>query len=226
MPEIELTLGDGTVVKGTDYEEAFKNLAKITEDKSNFINTLKNDKSTLEQERNQYAQKVSELSTPPPKPVKEGEFDNQQYFKLLNEDPRAAQRYWFEHETGMSLQEVTNNFQNMQTQISDFNQRVVAADFVAAHPDFPQTGEAAAALRTKVQELTAEGHPFNTRTLSLAYDELVSLQKIKPVEQKSEPEEKPNPALRGARQEENFTDAEQWDDKRLEAELRKRGALA
>lgn len=231
--EMFVELGDGSkiVVKDGNYEEAFKEAVKMADNKAQYISGLNTKINTLETDRNQLVQKVNELSAPPPKKVESGAFDPAEYYKLLNVDPDAANSYWFEKKFGQRPEDVSQNFQQVAQKVGDFEQRLVAADFVQQHPDFPQEAAAATLLRQRTQELLQEGHPFNTRTLAMAYDDLVSTEKIKPVKvetQKTE-EEKPNPSLHGTSQQaesdelakfERMTTAEQ------EAYLRAKGMFA
>lgn len=226
---IELTLGDGSVVKGANLDEAFKNLATMKENASAAIRQTKTELEAEQQRRAQLEQELERYKHPPQN-NDNGKFNNEKYYQMLNTDPIGAQNYLDAHRFGISEPEqVPATFNQMRQQVDNFTQQTVTASFLAQHAeDFPPTPEAAKALTAKVQSLVQNGVPFNADTLNYAYYELVQNGTIKPNEAKTEEEETPNPSLGGGGSPALPSDvarAEQLDDKQLEALLRSKGVL-
>ena len=221
---IELTLGDGTVVKGASLEDAFNNLKKIAEDRGSSYRSAKEEAERYEREARQRETELEEFRRPKPK---DGEFDNQKYYKLLNEDPIAAQNYMDAYRFGTP--DPVQAFSDMRQKVESMHGQALAASFQAMHPEFPAGRDAAKVMRERVETLTSDGYPFAIDTLELAYNQLVKEEKIKPATN-SEPEVTPNPSLSagsGAVTQDAVT-AEldkiaQMDDRQLEAYLKSKG---
>lgn len=235
MPEVldkpfEMTLGDGTVVKGANMEEALKSLAKMKEDTAAAYKSEK-------QQREQLAAQVEELRTEvqkakqPPVKVEDGKFSKERYYELLNQDPDAANSYWFESKFGTKPEALVQDYQATTQRVNNLVQQSVTASFIAQHAeDFPQTPEAAKAMRQKVEDLTGRGWDFSVDTLNYAYQNLVESKAITPLEKKKDDEEevRPNPSLSGSSGQLSDTElarAEKMSDKELEALLRSKGML-
>lgn len=233
MPEVldkpfEMTLGDGTVVKGANMEEAFKVLAKMKEDTAAAYKAEK-------LQREQLASQVDELRTEvqrakqPPARVEDGKFNKDRYYELLNQDPDAANSYWFESKFGAKPEALAQDYQATQQRVSNLVQQSVTASFIAQHAEeFPQTPESARAMRQKVEELTGRGWDFSVDTLNYAYQNLVETGSIKPLEKHEEPPNQPNPSLSGSGGQLSDTElarAEQMSDKELESLLRSKGMI-
>lgn len=193
-----LTLGDGSVVTGATMEEAFQNLAKMKVDTANALKAEREAKAAAEAEKNVYAQQLQQRQEPKPK-GNNGDFDKEEYYRLLNADPVAANDYYFQYRFGRSPEEFNNEYQRYGQTVSVLEQQTMAAAFAAQHAeDWPASPEAAKALRSRVEQLTGSGIPFNLDTMNYAYSQLVDEGTIKPVEKKEE--ERPNPALSGTGQ--------------------------
>lgn len=186
---IELTLGDGTVVKGKDYDEALKNLAKMKEDTANALKAERERRELLE---NQFAQTQAEVEALKAPKHKDGEFDKGRYYQLLNDDPIEAQNYLDVFRFGTP--DPVGRFDEIGQKVDSLYQQNLTASFWAQHPEFPGGKEAARAMTSRVQELIQNGHPLVGETMELAYSQLVREETIKPVEQKTE-DERPNPSL-------------------------------
>src|SRR5215472_9559087 len=92
---INLTLGDGSVVKGATLREAFDHLREMKENTSRWAKEqqdkaeqLAAENEKLRQEEDERQRTIQEAATP-----QNTGFDREQYHALLNEDPIAAQNY-------------------------------------------------------------------------------------------------------------------------------------
>lgn len=220
--EIEVKLGDGTVVKGKDMEEAFANVAKMKVDtafalreKESLLNTEKTERERIssEYERLKIEKEALEARLKPVEKTPTGDkaFNKDTYFQLLGEDPMKAQDYVDSYRFGIdSPDKVRETFNGMREnvdrvvqQVDVFTQQSVTASFLAQHPEYPQgDADAAKLLTQRVNELTTrEGFPYNPSTLEFAYFQLVNNDKIKPVEEQTATAatvtESANPALSG-----------------------------
>lgn len=224
---VELTLGDGTVVKGANMDEAFKNLAKMKEDTAAALKAAREEADRFRQESEQYGSELQRYKNPPPK---DGEFNKNEYYRLLNEDPLEAQNYLDRQRFG--TEDPVGAFNQMQEKVQAMYQQSLTAQFWAAHPEFPGGKDAARQMTQRVQEMTNNGHPLSGETMEMAYNQLVREEVIKPVERKAEPEERPNPSLSsgaGAITEEQMASEirkiEQMSTDQMEAYLRSKGVL-
>lgn len=220
----EMTLGDGSVVKGATMEEAFQNLAKMKVDTANALKTEREEKTRLAGQVQTYEQTISQMNQPK-KEVRNGEFDKDEYYRLLNADPVAANDYYFQYRFGRNPEEFNAEYQRFGQTVSVLEQQTMAAAFSAQHADdFPHSPEAAKSLRERVESLANQGLPLNLTTLNYAYSQLVDEGVIKPVEPTTDEGGKPNPtAQTSGRGEEEFKNAESLSDKELLALMRKNG---
>lgn len=225
---IELTLGDGSVVKGANLQEAFDNLKKMKEDTSAALKQQREQLAGVQTQYETVQQEIERLKNPPRQD--DGKtFQKDQYYQLLNQDPMAAQDYLDRYRWDMDPVQVRQQFSNMAQQVSELSQQSVAASFLAQHADdFPPDPEAAKALTRRVSELQLRGVPFNVDTMNYAYSQLVNEQTIKPV-QRQEPDNQPNPSLSGAgrvsAEEAEYQKAEKMSDGDLEKYLRSKGII-
>ncbi len=215
---VEITLGDGSKIVGKDMEEAIQNAVKRIEDRTKDLKTQQETVAKLtkdldgykqtEEERKAEADRLKALEQQK-KDKKEGGLDKTEYYRLLNEDPIAAQNYLDSVRLGVSdPNQVPGIFTGMSQKINMIDQERVASTFWRNHPEFPQEMSAAKALDKRVGQLIQEGHPFSVRTFNMAYDELVGEESIKPMEieddkkkeddKKRKEEDRPNPSLTGA----------------------------
>jgi hypothetical protein len=119
--------------------------------------------------------------------------------------------------------------QEVSNQRLQIDQRVgadVATAFIAAHPEWPHTAEAARLMRERVEQLQAQGLPFNVNTADYAYRQLVSEGTIKPLNLEPEETVEPPPSLTGGSGGSlSLPDPDAMSDKELETLLRSRGML-
>lgn len=230
---LEFTLGDGTVVKAPNMEEAFKIVAKMKEDTAAALKAEREKAATLENEKLRLESEVSRRSQPQPTNGSGPQFDKQHYYEMLNSDPLAAQDYVDAFRFGLPQDQVRPAFNRMQQDVSEMRQNMIANQFTQQHmEDFPMGDQTAARLMVKrVEELTNQGYPFDVRTMNLAWGELVSEGAIKPNTPSTGEDETPTPppSLRGGGADVlTQTDAqriESMSDKELEAFLRSNGKL-
>lgn len=246
--EIEVKLGDGSVVKGANLEDAFKNLSEMKVNASNAIvekqRLYESEKAEKERIANELkeAKEALELAKKPvekPKPVDDKAFNKDTYFQLLGEDPLRAQDYLdayrFDIESPDKVREtftgLRENVNNIKQQVDVFQQQSVTAAFLAQHPEYPQgDAEAAKKLTDQVNKLiTKDGFPYNPSTIEFAFFQLVNDDQIKPIEETPEAkttQETPNPSLTGPGSvviDSELQKAEQMSDKDLLALLHSKG---
>lgn len=226
----EVTLGDGTVVKGANIEEAFKSLAKMKEDTAAALRQEREQRTQYEQRLSAMEQAQREREFAAQRQVKPGEFDKNEYYRLLNEDPIAAQNFVDAHRFGLQdPSSVPGYFQRIDRTVTALDQQAATAAFIAQHPEFPGGDEAARMMREQVEALVNEGHPFSARTLGIAYNDLVGAGRIKPAleEEQREPPAPPSLSASGGGQVDTdlISKAEKMSDAELEKLLRQQGVL-
>lgn len=218
---IRVELGDGSVVEGANLEEAFKNLQTMKVNASNAILTERQKREQAEQEAQRFKQEAERLKAP----KQTNGFNNDHYYKLLNEDPIEAQNYIDRYRFG--VENPVEAFNYMRQAVDEVKQQSVGAQFLQQHAeDFPATQEAAKLLRQKTEELIKEGHPFGLRTLNLAYDDLVDSGALKPMEKKKDDATVIPPSLTGAggaTTDITESQAEKMSDAELLAAMKKAG---
>lgn len=243
---VEIVLGDGSKIVGKDLDDALKNAAKRIEDRNKDVKEAQDKAAKLqsdldaykqnEEEKKAEADRLAELERQRQRgggKEKNG-FDKAEYYKLLNEDPDAANAMWFKHRFGADPEQLVNNFEQQSRTLNEINQERVASAFWRQHPEFPQEMSAARVLDKRVGQLLTEGHPFNVRTFNMAYDELIGEEAIKPMEldkkvddKKKDEEDRPNPQLRGSgsdsAEEAEAQRIDKMDEKALEAYGREKG---
>ena len=187
---VELTLGDGTVVKGASLEEAFKTVAKMKEDTAAELKRVGEEAERYKEQAETYGSELQQYKQPE---VKDGEFDKNKYYKLLNEDPREAANYLDAYRFGTP--DPVQRFGEIGQKVDSLYQQSLTASFWARHPEFPGGREAAKAMTDKVSSLTNNGHPLSIETMELAYADLTREEIIKPTKKEEVTEERPNPSL-------------------------------
>lgn len=226
---IELKLADGSVIKAENVEEALKIAAKMKEDTSAALREEKAARESLQSRLDAIEAQAREAARP--RPV-DGQFNKDEYYRKLNDDPIAAQNYLDSFRFGIpDPNAVPLTFQQMQRDVSVTRQESMAAQFMQQHAeDFPQTPEAARALRTQFESYIASGYPATVETLNLAYNQTINEGTIKPLEK--EPEEtrqEPNPVLAGggasAVDASEMQKVEQMSDAELEKYMKEKGLL-
>lgn len=229
---LEFTLGDGTVVKAPNMEEAFKIVAKMKEDTAAALKTERDKATAAETERQRLADELHRKNNPQPANGNGPQFDKQHYYEMLNSDPMAAQDYLDAFRFGLKPEQVRPTFIQMNQDIGVVRQNLVVNQFTQQHIDDYPAGDANAAksLTRRVEELVTQGYPFDVRTLNLAYGELVNEGTIKPNTPKTEDDQPtPPPSLAGPGggnlSSNEMSRIENMSDKELEAFLRANGKL-
>jgi hypothetical protein len=225
---VELKLANGNVIKAATYEEALKVAVKMTEDTQA---ALKAERDTWKAEKEAMDTRLNEIAAQIPKPKVESTngFDSQRYWTLLNSDPIAAQNYLDSHRFGIDNPDaVPGYFTHMNETISNVDQKMLAAEFIYMHEEFPAGDKKAAAIVTKqVQELVNAGHPANIDTMNLAWEKIVQSGDVKPLEVKTEEMEEANPSLGGSGGAEIIPDDKfaAMSTREMEAYLKSQGRL-
>jgi hypothetical protein len=226
---IEIKLKTGEVIKAPNAEEAFKIAVKMAEDTKDVYKTEKEARERLEAQVADLSSRVQQQQT---KPKGDNGFDQQEYYRLLNQDAIAAANYVDAHRFGLSdPAQVPQRFAYIGQKIDELDGNMLAGSFLQQHAeDFPATPDSARALRERVQAFASNGYPTTIDTLNMAYNQLIEEGKIKPNEpQREEQRDEPNPSLVGAGQhdipESEVKKAETMSDKDLEAYLRSKGML-
>lgn len=246
---IEITLGDGSVVKGANLEDAFKSVAEMKvnthnalKEKNTLLDTEKAEKERIKQELEQVKGELEKKNAPPVQTkTDDGKaFNRETYFRILGEDPLAAMDYVDSYRFGIdSPDKVRDTFNTMRSQVDRvsqqvdvFQQQAVTAAFLGQHPEYPAGDATAAQLLTqRVKELVAEGMPYNPNVVEFAYFQLVNSDKIKPLEpqddtqQQQQQQSSPNPSLTGGTTElsQEAVNADRMTDKDLLALLQSKG---
>lgn len=228
---IELTLGDGTVVKAANIEEGFKVLAKMKEDTAAALREAKAQATQFQSERDQYAQQLEttrqerERAT-----ISSGGYSKEQYYKLLNEDPMVAADYLDAYRYDLPQEQVRQTFIGVRERVDQLVYQSVTGSFLAQHAeDYPQGDPIAAkALVGRMQQLVTNGLPVNVDTMNYAYTQLVGDGTIKPMEAVKDETPDAPPSLSGpgnVLSDSEAVKAEQMNDKELAALLRSKGML-
>lgn len=226
-PAIELKLEDGTIIKAASTEEALKTAVKMYEDTKKWAkDEIGKTNHSLEEQRAE----LQRIAAQQAKPASNGNgFNNESYYRMLNEDPIKAQNYLDSYRFGIKdPEDVPGYFQSMDRKITAFDQQMLAAQFVQQHEEFPQTADASKALTERVKELRDGGYPVTVDTMNLAWSQLTSEGKVKPIEKRAQEQEELPPSPGGGGQiiaDSEIAKAEQLPDAELEKLLRAKGIL-
>ena len=185
----EFKLGDGTVVKAANWEEAFQ---KVADMKVNTAAALRDREAQIETLRAATTQQTTQQTTT--QQTTTG-FDQKAYWELMNADPVAAQNYLDSFRLGV------DNPANVPVLFNEMrNVSVFSADnfeiqsFMQKNPDFPGTDEAADYL---INQLAARNAPLTADGLEYEYLKAVRDGAIEPLgEEANRPFVPPN--LQGA----------------------------
>lgn len=183
----EFKLGDGTVVKAANWEEAFQ---KVADMKVNTATALRDRERQIEELR------AAGAATPPPvtPPASTG-FDQKAYWELMNADPTAAQNYLDAFRLGVENPADVPRLFNEMRNVSVFSaDNFEIQSFMQKNPDFPGTDEAADYL---INQLAARNAPLTANDLEYEYLKAVRDGVIEPLgEEAARPFVPPN--LQGA----------------------------
>jgi hypothetical protein len=216
----EFKLGDGTVVKAANWQEAFE---KVAEMKSNTAAALRDREAQIETLRQQ------QQAPPPYVPPPNTGFDQKAYWQLMNADPVAAQNYLDSFRLGVdnpaNVPLLFNEMRNVSTFSAD---NFEIQSFMQKNPDFPGTDEAADYL---INRLASRNAPLTADGLEYEYLKGVRDGVIEPLgEEVSRPFIPPNlPASSLGRDEQNILnqlrDPNQVPDDKLDEFARRIGIL-
>lgn len=230
MPEategIELKLKTGEVIKAPSVEEALKIAVKMSEDTKEVYHQEKQAREQLEQQVAELASQVQKANAPPP--PKPGDFNKDEYYRLLNADPIAAQNFLDSYRFG---QDPVSYFQRVDKQMSEMQMYNLTGQFLAQHgQEFPADKKNADIFGNHFNELVKQGHPADMSTMELTWQQVTNAGLIKPLEPKQEDieREEPNPSLRGGGHDIPDTElqkAENMSTPELEKYLREKGLL-
>ena len=234
---VRVQLADGSVVVGANLEEAFNNLKTMKENASSAKLQAEQERDSLQQENERLRQQQEEWERAKQREAElaaqsqPASFDSARYYELLNGDPIAAQNYIDQWRFGVPDPVAAFNgmAHEISTQRLQLDQRVgadVATAFIATHPEWPHTAEAARLMRERVEQLNAQGFPFNVTTADYAYRQLVSEGAISPVNlEPEEPIEAPPSLTGGGGGSLSLPDPDSMSDRDLETLLRSRGMV-
>jgi len=221
---IELKLNNGQVIKAESIEEALKTAVKMVEDSTSYARETN---KKLEDLQGQFSVVQAQVAaaTARKEPSANG-FDKDRYYQLLHDDPLAAANYVDQVRYG--VEDPVRYLQTMDTKLSALEGSSLAAGFQAAHPEFPSDEDSARTMTARVIELTRQGHPADFATMELAWSQLVTEDKLKPMETEEANEEPPPPSPGGAGgviPDAELQKVEKMTDAELQAYLRSKGML-
>lgn len=237
---IEIKLGDGTVVKANDMEEAFRTVAKMKEDTAAALAEARAEAIRYKTESEATAGRLQELErareVKQPIATGNGKMSAEQHQRwqqyYADGDPVGAANYVDSIRFGIpSPDAVPGAFIGMSNQVTDLTKMNVAATFMAENYDvYDQTPANNRILNQELDKLYSQGFPYNAQTAKFAFDECVrrGVMKEKEIEtQRNEPE--PNPTLGGPGSAGGLTQEEQKYESmttaQLEALVRSKGMI-
>jgi hypothetical protein len=167
----EFKLGDGTVVKAANWEEAFNKVAEMK------VNTAAAVRDREEQIRQLKEQPPATTTAAPP--TNANGFDQKAYWELMNADPLAAQNYLDAFRFGVDnpahVPQLFNEMRNVSVHSAD---TMELNTFMQRNPDYPGTEEAANLL---IEQLAARNAPLTADALEYEYLKAVRDGKIEPL---------------------------------------------
>lgn len=161
----EFKLGDGTVVKAANWEEAF---SKVAEMKVNTAAALRDREEQIRQKEQLLAD-----SRHAPEPGKNGtvaspgdKFDQKHYWELMNNDPQQAQDYMDAFRFGVRPDQVRPLFGEIYSVSQHSADNFEIQSFMQRNPDYPGTDEASDFL---LKTLVNENRSLTADNLEYAY---------------------------------------------------------
>ena len=176
----EFKLGDGTVVKAANWEEAFQ---KVAEMKSNTAAALRDREEQIRQ-RSQELEELQNARRQMPMPDPSTGFDEKKYWELANQDPRLATRYALAADLGVEnpdhLPLLFNEMRNVATLSAD---NIEINTFMQRNPDWPGNDQDADLLINRLAERNA---PLTADGLEYEYLKAVRNGEIEPLGEEAE----------------------------------------
>lgn len=170
----EFKLGDGTVVKAANWEEAFQ---KVAEMKVNTSAALRDREEQIRQRMTELEQIRQAAQGNQPQPDA-GEFDEKKYWELANKDPRLATRYALASDLGVEpevLPQLFNEMRNVSVYSAD---NMEMQTFMQRNPDWPGTDQASDMV---IERLVARNAPLTADNLEYEYLKAVRDGEIEPL---------------------------------------------
>jgi len=154
----EFKLGDGTVVKAANWEEAFQ---KVSEMKVNTATALRDREEQVRLKQHEL-EELQRAGRTMPMPDPATGFDEKKYWELANQDPRLATRYALAADLGIEnpdhLPLLFSEMRNVATLSAD---NIEINTFMQRNPDWPGNDTDADLLINRLAErnapLTADG---------------------------------------------------------------------
>lgn len=170
--EVVITLSTGQVYKGATQDEV---LAKIVAAQESASKLIKDQEDALNETQ-------AELQRWRPQPQREDHgFDNAEYFKLLADDPLAAQAYALSELLGVAPQDVQRELQYIRGEVYETGDLKQTAAFHARHPEAPAGEEFAELI---IQRFEEKGYDLRKHwtadNIETVYFQLLHEGKIKP----------------------------------------------
>jgi len=177
---INLTLANGSVVKGQNLQEAFDNLRSMYEHTQGWAREqkLKAEEASAEAERLRQEQ-AERQAVERPQPT--GGYSPEEYYQLLNTDPIAAQNYLDQQRFGSSdpvgeLNYLRNKVDGLDYVVNTKLGFMASRNFLDRHADFPQDTRSVEALQARaVGLIRADQYGSDIGdTLDMAYEQLIA----------------------------------------------------
>lgn len=156
------TLGDGTVVKATNWEEAFHKAAEM---KVNTATALRDREKQIQDMLAQHS-KAPEPGANPVVASPGDKFDQKHYWELMNNDPQQAQDYIDAFRFGVRPDQVRPLFGEIYNVSQHSADSFEIQTFNSRNPDFPGTDEASDYI---LKKLTDEKRPLTAENMEYIY---------------------------------------------------------
>ena len=238
---IEVTLGDGSVVKGATLQEAFDNLKAMKESTAKWAREQRDRNEELAAENERFRQEQEERerlaaeAAEPPQTTQAG-YSPETYYDLLNSDPIAAQNYIDQARFGVTdpvaaFGQMRADQEYLQTLLHHKFGALAIQNFLNRHDNFPQDADAASAMESRIGGLMRSGK-FGAEVpqmldnlpqiMDTAYSQLTAEGVIKRVRDDTVA---PNPSLTGSGGTTSHVEAENMSDEDLKRLLISHGML-
>jgi hypothetical protein len=112
---VNITLANGSVIKGATLQEAFDNLRGMYENTQSWAREQKQKAEDAAAEAERLRQEYAERQAAEIQPQTMQPYDRERYFELLNEDPLQAQNYLDQIRFG--TQDPVGEFQRMRQSV-------------------------------------------------------------------------------------------------------------
>ena len=176
----EFKLGDGTVVKAANWEEAFQKVAQ-----------MKVDTATALRDREE---QIRTLQTPPVVEEKpETTYSDKKFWETANVDTKAAVRMALAADLGVAPEDLPRMFAEMRNVTVQSADQMEINRFMQNNPDFPGTPEVSSLL---MDTLASENRPLNSENLEYVYLRAVRDGLIEPMGDAAQPQFIP-PSVQG-----------------------------